>query len=171
VADAVMGAVGVRNVPEPIRRLEPLADPDYADVFTLLTSHATERSGEAWARAVLEQTPIGRSAPRVWRALGLRLGPPSSPHHVQGWQIADRGEGWIRLETRSWSMTAHAVVHAEEGRLSLALFLRFYRAVAALIWLPVGRLHRRGVPPMLRQALRATDPTAAPARLQLQGER
>jgi hypothetical protein len=155
VADPVMGAVGARNIPVPIRRLEPLADPEYADVFTLLTSRATERSGEAWARIVLEQTPIGRSAPRLWRVLGLRLGPASSPDHVQGWRIADRGDGWIRLETASWFMTAHAVVHVEAGHLSLALFLRYERAVAALICPPVARLHRRGVPAMLRQALRA----------------
>jgi hypothetical protein len=153
VAEAVTTAVGVRNVPAPIRRLAPLADPDYVDVFTLRTSRATDRSSEAWARAVLEQTPVGRSAPRLWRALGLRLGPRSSPDHVQGWRIADRGDGWIRLEASSWFMTAHAVVHVEEGRVAVALFLRYEHAVAALIWPPVSLMHRRAVPVMLRQAL------------------
>src|SRR5215211_1347907 len=133
-----MTAVGVRNVPEPIRRVDPLAAPDYADVFTLLTSRATDRSSEGWARAVLEHTPVGRSAPRLWRRLGLRLGPRPSPDHVQGWRIADRGDGWIRMETASWFMTAHAVVHVEDGRVSLALFLRYDRAIAALIWPPVS---------------------------------
>ena len=166
-----MAAVGVRNVPEPIRRLEPLADPDYADVFTVLTSRATDRSGEAWARAVLEHTPIGRSAPRVWRALGLRLGPGSSPDHVQGWRIAARGDDWIRLEATSWFMTAHAVIHLEDGRLSLALFLRYERAIAALIWPPVSLMHRRGVPAMLRQALRAAAPAQPPVRLGQEDER
>jgi hypothetical protein len=151
----VTTAVGVGNVPEPIRRLEPLADPDYADVFTAPTSGAADRSGEAWARAVLEQTPVGRSAPRLWRVLGLRLGPRPSPHHVQGWRIADRGDGWIRLEASSWFMTAHAVVLVDDGRLSLALFLRYERAIAAWIWPPVSVVHRRAVPVMLRQALRA----------------
>jgi hypothetical protein len=152
--DVVMTAVGASNVPEPIRRLHSLADPDYADVFTLMTSRATDRSGEAWARAVLEDTPIGRSAPRLWRLLGLRLGPRSSPDYVQGWRIADRGDGWIRIEATSWFMTAHAVVHVDDGRVSVALFLRYERAIAALIWPPVSVMHRRAVPVMLRQALR-----------------
>jgi hypothetical protein len=154
MGDAVMTAVGVRNVPEPIRRLHSLADPHYADAFTLLTGRATDRSSEAWARAVLEHTPVGRSAPRLWRALGLRLGPRPSPDHIQGWRIADRGDGWLRIEATSWFMTAQAVVHVEDGRVSLALFLRYERAVAALIWPPVSLMHRRAVPVMLRQALR-----------------
>src|SRR4051794_3453018 len=129
MGDAVLAAVGVRNSPEPIRRLEPLADPDYADVFTLLTRRATERSAEVWARPVLERAPIGRPAPRVGRGLGLRLGPGSSPDHVQGWRIAAHGGHWTRLEATSWFMTAHAVIHLEEGRLSLALFIRYERAV------------------------------------------
>jgi hypothetical protein len=165
-----MVAVGMRNVPEPIRRLEPLAAPDYADVFTLLTSRATDRSGEAWARTVLEQTPIGRSAPRLWRALGLRLGPGPSPDHVQGWRIAARGGDWIRLEATSWLMTANAVIHLEEGRLSVALFVRYERAIAALIWPPVSLMHRRAVPAMLRQALRAAAPSQPPVRLGVQDE-
>jgi hypothetical protein len=155
-----MTAVGVRNVPDPIRRRQALADPDYADVFTLLTSRATDRSSEGWARAVLEHTPVGRSAPHLWRALGLRLGPRPSPDHVQGWRIADRGDGWIRVEALSWFMTAQAVVHVEDGRLSLALILRYERAVAALIWPPVSLMHRRAVPVMLRQALRVDGPRA-----------
>ena len=165
MGDPVMAAVGVRNIPEPIRRLEAGADPDYADVFTLLTSRATGRPAEAWARTLLEQTAVGRSAPRVWRALGLRLGPASSSGHVQGWRIAGSGEDWIRLEAVSWLMTAHAVIHVEDGRLTLALFLHYERTIAALIWPPVSLIHRRGVPAMLRQALRADAATDLPVRL------
>jgi hypothetical protein len=158
VGDVVVAAAGVSKVPEQIRRLQPLPDPDYADVFTLRTSRAAHRSSEAWARAVLEHTPVGRSAPRLWRVLGLRLGPRSSPHHVQGWRIADRGDGWIRIEASSWFMTAHAVIHVEDGGVSVALFLRYERAIAALIWPPVSLMHRRAVPVMLRQALRPDAP-------------
>jgi hypothetical protein len=52
-------------------------------------------------------------------------------------------------------MTAHAVVQVEDGHVSVALFLRFDRAIAVLVWVPVGVMHRRGVPTMLRQALKA----------------
>jgi hypothetical protein len=153
-AGAVSTAVGVRNVPAAIRALDTLGRPDYVDVFTITTGDRAARSPEEWVRAVLEETPSGRSAPRLWRLLGLRLAPRPSPEHVQGWRIADRGDGWIRLEVSSWFMTAHAVVLVEEERVSLALFVRYDRWIAAVIWPPVSVLHRRGAPVMLRQAMR-----------------
>lgn len=150
----VSASVGMRNIPEAVRRLDTMARPAYADLFTATTSRATDRSAEEWARAALEDSPSGRSAPFLWRLLGLRLGPTHSPDHVQGWKIADRGENWIRVETSSWFMTAHGVVQSGDGQLSLALFVRYDRPIAALIWPAVSVLHRRGVPAMLRQAVR-----------------
>jgi len=151
---AVSTVVGLHNVPAAIRAIDTLVHPDYVDLFTASTSTAPDRSPEEWARAVLEETPASRAAPRLWRLLGLRLGPRPSPDHVQGWRIAARGDDWIRFETASWYMTAHAVVRVAAGTVSLALFLRFDRRIAALIWAPVSVMHRRGVPVMLRQASR-----------------
>ena len=153
--ETVLTVVGLTNIPEAIRRLDTLASPDYVDLFTATTSGATDKSAEEWARALLEDTPTGRSAPVLWRLLGLRLGPTPSPDYVQGWQIADRGEDWIRIETASWFMTTHGVVQIGNTHVSLALFIRYDRPVAALIWPPVSVLHRRGMPVMLQQALRA----------------
>jgi hypothetical protein len=153
--DSVSTVVGVRNVPEAIRSLGALANPDYVDLYTVTTNEATDKSPEEWARAALEETPTGRSAPSLWRLLGLRLGPRHSPDYVQGWKIADRGNDWIRLEAASSFMTAHAVVHVDEGHVSVALFLRYDRPIAALVWPPVSIMHRRAVPAMLRQALKA----------------
>jgi hypothetical protein len=152
--DSVATVVGLDNIPDAIRRLDTLASPDYVDLFTATTSGVIDRSAEEWARAVLEDTPTGRSAPSLWRLLGLRLGPTPSPGYVQGWKIADRGQDWIRIEATSWFMTAHAVVHADHGQVSVALFLRYDRPIAALIWRPVSVMHRRGVPAMLGQALK-----------------
>jgi hypothetical protein len=153
--DTVSTVVGLSNVPDAIRRLGALANPDYADFFTATASGATDKSAEEWARTVLEDTPTGRSAPRLWRLLGLRLGPTPSTAYVQGWRIADRGDDWIRIEASSWCMTAHAVVQVDEGHVSLALFVRYDRPIAALIWPAVSVMHRRAVPVMLRQALKA----------------
>ena len=153
--DTVLTVVGLTNLPEAIRGLDTLASPDYVDLFTATTSRATDKSAEEWARATLEDTPTGRSAPLLWRRLGLRLGPTPSPDYVQGWKIADRGEDWIRIETTSWFMTAHAVVQVDDRHLSLALFIRYDRPIAAHIWTPVSVMHRRAVPDMLRQALKA----------------
>jgi hypothetical protein len=153
--DNVSTVVGLPNLPEAIRSLGGLASPDYADLYTVTTREAMDKSPEDWARATLEETPTGRSAPSLWRLLGLRLGPRHSPDHVQGWKIADRGDNWIRLEAASWFMTAHGVLQVDEGRVSVALFLRYDRPMAALVWPPVSIMHRRAVPAMLRQALRA----------------
>ena len=110
--DTVSTVVGPSHIPEEIRSLDTLARPDYVDLFTATTSGATDKSPEEWARAVLEKTPTGRSAPFLWRLLGVRLGPRPSPDCVQGWKIADRGDDWIRIEATSWFMTAHAVVRS-----------------------------------------------------------
>lgn len=153
--DTVSTAVGLPNIPKAIRCLDTLASPDYVDLFTAKTSGAADKSAEEWARAVLEETTTGRSAPVLWRRLGLRLGPRPSPDHVQGWKIADRGRDWIRIETSSWFMTAHAVVQVGDGQVSVALFVRYDQPIAVVIWPPVSLIHRRGAPVMLRQALKA----------------
>src|SRR4051812_10611364 len=147
--------VEVTPIPDAFRGLDPMANPNYVDLFTATTSGATDSSPEQWARLTLEGTPTGRSAPTLWRLLGLRLGPMPSPDHVQGWKIADRGDGWIRVETSSWYMTGHAVVRATDDDVSLALFLRFDRLVARVIWPPVAILHRRGAPVMVHQAVKS----------------
>ena len=148
--------VGLDNVPEGIRPLGAMVSPDYVDLSTV-TIGATDKSPEEWARAVLEETPTGRSAPSLWRALGLRLGPPNSPDYVQGWKIADRGDDWIRIQAASWLMTGHAVVQVDGGQLSVALFVRYDQPIAAFVWPPVSVMHRRAMPVLLRQALRAHD--------------
>jgi hypothetical protein len=151
--DTVMTVVGLSEIPETIRSHDTLARPDYVDLFTAPVSGTTCRSPEEWARAVLEKTPTGSAAPTLWRRLGLRLGPTSSAEHVQGLKIAARGENWIRLETASWFMTAHGILHVDDRQLSLALFIRYDHPIASLAWMPESALHRRAVPVMLREAL------------------
>jgi hypothetical protein len=155
--DTVMTVVGLSDIPETIRSHDTLASPDYVDVFTAPASGAPDRSPEAWARALLEETPAGRAAPALWRRLGLRLGPTPSAEHVQGWEIAARGDDWIRLETASWFMTAHGILHTDDRQLSVALFIRYDHPIGSLVWMPVSALHRRAVPVMLRQALTSHD--------------
>jgi hypothetical protein len=155
--DAMSAVVGAHHIPAAIRSLDTLTNPDYADMFTATTSRAMDKSPEQWARAVLEDAPIAhRYAFIPWRILlGLRLGPRQSPDYVHGWKIAERGDSWIRIEAASWFMTAHAVIHIDDGRLSGALFVRYDRPVAALVWPPLSIIHRQAMPVILRQALRA----------------
>ena len=151
--DTISSAVGLTDVPEPVRVLGGFTRPDYVDCFTITTSTAADGSAEEWGRAALENTPIGRSAPALWRSLGLRLGPTPARDHVQGWKIAGRGADWLRLETSSWFMTAHAVVRVDDRHVAFALFLRYDHPVAPAIWRPVSILHRRALPVMLHQAV------------------
>jgi hypothetical protein len=153
----VSSLVGVHEVPDAVRSLTTLTDPDYVDLFTVTTATASGRSAEQWARAVLEQAPLSRrNARRLWRLMGLRLGPPHSADHVQGWRIAARGDNWLRVETASWYLTAQAVCLVEGTQVSVSLSLRYDRPVAALVWAVVAGPHQRAVPVMLRQAVELT---------------
>jgi len=157
----VTSLVGVDEVPEDVRSLITLGDPDYVDLFTITTTGADDRTPEEWARAALEQAPLAeRNARRLWRLLGLRLGAPGAVGHVQGWRIAGRGGDWIRLETASWYMSGQAVCLVRDDQASISLSLRFdHRRVARAVWSLVAGPHQRAVPTMLRQAATLLFPT------------
>jgi len=147
--DSVPTVFQERNVPEAIRSLSTLASPDYVDLFTVTTSEAEGASPEQWARAAVEAAGLGGQF--VWRALcGLRLEWRPSPDNVGGWRIADRGDSWIRLEAASWFMTAHLVLEADDGHLSVATFIRYDQPIAALVWPPLSAGHRMLMPGLLR---------------------
>ena len=149
----VSSVVGVNDVPQAVRSLTTLADPDYVDLFTITTPRATDKTAEEWARAILEQAPVSRRNARIlWRLMGLRLGPRNSPDHVQGWKIAARGDNWLRVETASWYASAQAVCLVEEGQVSISLSFRYDRPFAKLVWFLVSDPHQRAVPVMLHQA-------------------
>jgi hypothetical protein len=156
-APRVTGEVGWENIPAAVRAASGMTSPSYADRFRIGVGERRGASAEAWARIILEGTPTGQSAPRLWRLLGLRLGPAGSPDHVQGWEIAHREGRWVRLATASWAMSARAVVWLDDAEVSLALFVRVEKLPAALVWPPVAALHRRAVPVMLQQAVAASS--------------
>ena len=155
--------VGSANIPESIRCLSPLNPPDYADLFTIEMAGAEETSPEQWARTLFEETTLGQMAPNAWRTLRFRVGPRPSKDHVQRLKIADVGEQWIRLETASGYITLQFVVKTEENRLLLALFVRYEKPGAVVIFAPFAWTHRRSTPIMLRRGLRAhTKASPAP---------
>jgi len=144
------------DVPERVRSLSTFAAPDYLDSFTVRTPAARDRSAEGWARAVLEEAALARhSARRLWQLIGLRLGPPPySAGYVQGWAITDTSADWIRLETKSWYLSAQAVCIVDETEISISLSLQYDNgAVARFVWTSVECPHQQAVPIMLRQAV------------------
>jgi hypothetical protein len=149
----VRSAVGVAQVPDATIARAGMAADD-ADRFSIEVPEV-RRSALAWARTVLEETEAGRSAPRFWTAIGVRLGPRPSPDHVQGWSILDQQESWVVLGSRTPYLEARAVVEVEGATVSVALVVHFrLPLVGRAAWWPISILHRRGVPVMLRQARR-----------------
>jgi hypothetical protein len=136
--------VGLANIPEEIRSHDTLVSPDYSDAFTVTRSRETTKSPEEWARAGFEETPLARRfASLAWGMLGLRVGPLRSPGFIHGWKIADGGDDWIRLENASWFMTTHLVLKVYARQVSFALFVRYDRRIAAVIWPPFSVVHRQ----------------------------
>src|SRR5262245_6051251 len=143
------------DVPAAIRPLSSLDRVDYVDLFTVVTDGRVGRSPEQWARAGLEEA-AGLAGQFVWRVLcGLRLEPQPSPDHVAGWKVADRSDRWIRLEAVSWFMTAQIVVQVDDEEVSVATFIRYDLPVAALLWPALSIGHRRAMPGLLRNMVRA----------------
>jgi hypothetical protein len=144
-----------RNVPAAICSLSTLATLDYIDLFTVTSSEAARWSPEQWAHGVVEDA-AGVGGQFVWRVLlGLTLERQPSPDRVGGWKIAGRGDDWIRLESASWFLTAQIAVQVDDGQVSVATFIRYDRRIAALMWPPLSIVHRRAMPALLRQAVRA----------------
>lgn len=142
-------------VPAEIRALSTMTGPVYADAFTM-SAGVPGRSPEEWARALFEDVG-GRGAQVIWRVfLGLRL--TASPDRVAGWRIADRGDTWVRLEARSWFLTGHLVVQADDDHVTLATFVRYDRPLASRVWRPLSGCHRRLAPGLLRDARKVERP-------------
>ena len=141
------------SLPESMRRVSPPFD--YVDVFTATTDAAALASPERWARAGVEDA-AGSAGQFVWRRiLALRLDGRPSPERIGGWTIADRGDDWIRLEARSWCLTAHILVQAGRTELTIATFIRYDRPPASLVWPRLAVAHRRAMPGLMRRAVRS----------------
>jgi hypothetical protein len=150
----VSSLVGVDAVPDTVRSLATVSGPDYVDLYTIEARAAGDHSPEEWARALLERAALSqRHARRLWRLMGLRLGPGGSPDHVAGWTIAARADDWIRLETGLWYATAQALCLVGDNQVRVSLFLRYDHPVARLVWRVVSGPHQRAVPVMLGQAV------------------
>jgi hypothetical protein len=135
-----------------------LANADYADIVTATIDEGSSKAPDELISAALKGVPRGLLVlmPLVQRGiLGLRLKLQPSPDHLLGWQIANRGESWMRIEAASWFMTGHVVMHIDEGRLSFASFIRYDRWLAKLVWPPVSLIHRQVALALVRSAARA----------------
>ncbi|HEY7892600.1 MAG TPA: hypothetical protein VIC05_10380 [Solirubrobacteraceae bacterium] len=147
-----------REVPNAIRSLGALADADYADIVTATTDEPLNGTPEQLVYAALDRPPRASLVfvafvQRVFLGFRLKLRP--SPDYLLGWKISDRSDNWMRIETTSWFMTAHVVMHYDEGQISLAAFIRYDRRLATLVWPPISLIHRQVALALVRSAIRA----------------
>ena len=150
----------VREVPVPAsaRALSTLPRVDYEDGFLVDTGPAAPRTGEQWARAMLEDAPAGtrRALRRGWCALGLRLGSTRSERRVLGWEMQESSPDFALLAARSHlGLAAELLFKRERQTLFFATFVQQKNPLARAIWAGVAPGHRRVVRRLLEQATAA----------------
>ncbi len=147
----------VREVPLPAdaRALSTLSRIDYADAFLLQIGPGQSRTGEQWARVMLEEAPITTRASLLtgWSALGLKLGSPHSALTVLGWEVRRSTPQFALLAAGSHiGMPAELLFKPHLDTLLFATLIRHDNPVARAIWAPVGPGHRRVVRDLLQRA-------------------
>lgn len=149
----VTSVVGVREIPQDIRSLSTMSEPDYVDTYSLASAAAnTETTAETWARAMYEDTLGARGRFIFGGVLGLKLAKPNAPGTVAGWRIADHSDDWIRLEAVGKRIVGQIVVRAVDGQLSVTTFIEYVSRLGSLVWKLWSMLHQKAMPRLLRDA-------------------
>jgi hypothetical protein len=151
------GRVRQTALPVAARALSTLARIDYQDAFFVDTGPGRDRTGEQWARAVLEDAPpIVRSRLlRGWRRLGLKLGSPRSARRVLGWEIRRSSPDFVLLGAGSRvGLPGELLFKREPGGLLFATFVQQQNVVVRAVWARIAPGHRRVVRSLLAQAVR-----------------
>jgi hypothetical protein len=156
-------APGVRriDVPPAARALSTLTRIDYEDAFLVELGGADERTGEAWARATLEDAsaPTRRRLRWGWFALGLELGGAPPDRSVLGWELRRSTPDFALLGARSrLGMAGELLFEPRGDTLLFATFLGQENPLARAIWGAVAPRHREVVASLLRRAARGHRP-------------
>lgn len=152
------GSVRQVAMPPDARTLSTLSRIDYEDSFLVETAPAGERTGEQWARAVLEEAPVivRRKLLWGWFALGLKLGGSHSDGLVLGWEIRRSTHDFALLGARSRvGMPAELLFKPQPHTLLFATFVQHQNPIARAVWSRVTPRHRQVVPYLLRRAARS----------------
>jgi hypothetical protein len=147
----------VRQValPPAARALSTLSRIDYEDAFLVETGPAHDRTGEQWARAILEDAPIitRRALVSGWSALGLQLGSTRSDRFVLGWEVRRSSPDFALLGARSRvGLPAELLVKRQQHTLLFATFVQQESPIARAVWAGVKPVHRPVVRYVLEQA-------------------
>jgi hypothetical protein len=149
------GSVRQVALPPAARALSTLAQIDYEDAFVLESGPAQDRTGEQWARAILEDAPLVVRAALVsgWSALGLRLGSTPSDRVVLGWEVRRSSPAFALLGARSPAgLSAELLLKRRRKTVLFATMLHLENQVARAIWAAVRPVHLPVVRFVLGQA-------------------
>jgi hypothetical protein len=149
------GRVRQVAVPPAARALSTLSHVDYEDAFLVETGPAQDRTGEQWARAVLEEAPIimRRALPWAWFVLGLQLGSTRSDRFVFGWEVRRSTPDFVLLAASSrLGLPAELLFERRQQTLLYATFVQQENPIARAVWAGVAPGHRRVVRYVLEQA-------------------
>jgi hypothetical protein len=144
-----MSTVRQVALPPDARALSTLSRLDYEDAFVVETGRvAQERTGEQWARAMLQDAPmLMRGAlPPGWFALGLRLGSPWDERLVLGWEVRRSSPDFALFGARSrLGFLAELLFKRQQDTLLFATFVQEQNAFARALWAGIGPGHRKVV--------------------------
>lgn len=154
---------GVRqiDVPPAARARTTFSRVDYEDAFLVDTGAPIDRSGEDWARAVLEGGPADtrRDLGRGWSALGLRLRPVGSDRSVLGWEIRHSTPDFALLSAGGLlGLSGELLFEPQPDGVLFATFVRLRNPAARLLWAGVAPRHRVVVRHLLTRAAAAVTP-------------
>jgi hypothetical protein len=152
------GRVRQVTLPSAARALSALSQVDYEDAFLVETGPARDRTGEQWARAILEGAPEStrEALSRGWTALGLRLGPARSDRHVLGWEVRRSTQDTALLGASGrLGLSGELLFERRQQTLLFATFVQLDNPAARALWAGIEAQHRQVVRDLLEQANRS----------------
>lgn len=144
-------------VPPAARALSTLPRVDYEDAFLVETEAAQERTGEQWARAMLEDAPADtrRALRRGWSLLGLRLGSTDDERLVLGWEVRRSAPDFALLGTDGrLGLLGEVLFKREPHALLFATFVQLQNPATRAVWAAIAPGHRQVVGKLLARTTR-----------------
>jgi len=157
LAGSSAGEVREVAIPYSAQALTALSRVDYTDAFLLSTPRAQDRTGEQWARAMLEEAPPATRTGlrRGWFALGVRLGSADDPRRVLGWRVRESSPDHAVLAADSLiGMEVEVLFKPDPSALLVATIMRLNNPFARVLWAAFSPQHRRVVCGLLKQTSR-----------------
>jgi Protein of unknown function (DUF2867) len=150
-----VGRVRQVTLPPAARALSTLSRVDYEDAFLVETGPAPDRTGEQWARAILEDAPMStrNALSRGWSALGLRLSSTQSDRFVLGWEVRRSTPDVALLGANGrLGLSGELLFERQQRTLLFATFVQLENRIARALWAGIAPRHRQVVRDLLEQA-------------------